>query len=58
MSVLASALSGAMRTSAHDLVVFDREADRWTRHPWPQVHARAESIAARVLDQPQPGAVG
>ncbi|MDT5143731.1 MAG: long-chain-fatty-acid--[acyl-carrier-protein] ligase [Mycobacterium sp.] len=58
MSVLASALSGAMRTSAHDLMVFDREAEHWTRHPWPQVHARAESVAARILDQPQPGAVG
>ncbi|MGC1155943.1 MAG: long-chain-fatty-acid--ACP ligase, partial [Mycobacterium sp.] len=58
MSVLANALSGAMRTSANDLVVFDREADQWTRHPWPQVHARAESVAARILDQPQLGAVG
>lgn len=58
MSVLATALSGAMRTSASDLVVFDREADQWVRHPWPQVHARAESVAARILDQPQPGAVG
>ena len=58
MSVLATALSGAMRTSANDLVVFDREADQWTRHPWPQVHARAESVAARILDQPQLGAVG
>jgi long-chain-fatty-acid--[acyl-carrier-protein] ligase len=58
VSVLASALSGAMRTSAHDLVVFDREADQWVRHPWPQVHARAEGVAARILDQAQPGAVG
>ena len=58
MSVLATALSRAMRTSAHDLVVFDREADAWTRHPWQQVHARAESVAARILDEPQLGAVG
>jgi long-chain-fatty-acid--[acyl-carrier-protein] ligase len=58
VSVLATALSGAMRTSANDLVVFDKEADLWTRHPWPQVHARAESIAARILDQPQPGTTG
>jgi long-chain-fatty-acid--[acyl-carrier-protein] ligase len=58
VSVLATALSGAMRTSASDLVVFDREADQWVRHPWPQVHARAESVAARILDQPQRGAVG
>jgi long-chain-fatty-acid--[acyl-carrier-protein] ligase len=47
-----------MRASAHDLVVFDKDADAWTRHPWPQVHARAEGIAIRILDQPQPGAVG
>ena len=58
MSVLATALSEAMRTSAHDLVVFDREADLWTRYPWPQIHARAEGIAARILDQPQPGVTG
>ena len=58
MSVLATALSRAMRTSAHDLVVFDKDADAWTRRPWSQVHARAEGIAARILDQPQLGAVG
>ena len=58
MSVLATALSRAMRASAHDLVVFDKDVDAWTRHPWPQVHARAECIAIRILDQPQPGAVG
>jgi long-chain-fatty-acid--[acyl-carrier-protein] ligase len=58
VSVLATALSGAMRTSAHDLVVFDRETDAWLRHPWQQVHARAESIAARIFDEPQLGAVG
>jgi long-chain-fatty-acid--[acyl-carrier-protein] ligase len=58
VSVLATALSRAMRTSAHDLVVFDKDADAWTRHPWPQVHARAEGIATRILDQPQPGTVG
>jgi long-chain-fatty-acid--[acyl-carrier-protein] ligase len=58
VSVLATALSEAMRTSAHDLAVFDKEADGWTRSPWSQVHARAESIATRILDQPQLGAVG
>ena len=58
MSVLATALSGAMRTSAHDLVVFDKASDAWTRRPWSQVHARAEGIATRILDQPQSGAVG
>jgi long-chain-fatty-acid--[acyl-carrier-protein] ligase len=58
VSVLATALSRAMRASAHDLVVFDKVADAWTRRPWSQVHARAEGIATRILDQPQPGAVG
>ncbi|MGA8331091.1 MAG: long-chain-fatty acid--ACP ligase MbtM [Mycobacterium sp.] len=58
MSVLATALSGAMRTSAHDLVVFDRKTDAWLRHPWPQIHARAESVAVRILDESRPGAVG
>ncbi|MFZ1162117.1 long-chain-fatty acid--ACP ligase MbtM [Mycobacterium sp.] len=58
MSVLATALSRAMRTSAHDLVVFDKEADAWTRRPWSQVHARAEGIATRIVDQPKLGAVG
>jgi long-chain-fatty-acid--[acyl-carrier-protein] ligase len=58
VSVLATALTGAMRSSAHDLVVFDKDADAWTPYPWPQVHARAEGIATRILDRPQLGAVG
>jgi long-chain-fatty-acid--[acyl-carrier-protein] ligase len=58
VSVLAAALSRAMRASTHDLVVFDKDADAWTRHPWSQVQARAEGIATRILDQPQPSAVG
>jgi long-chain-fatty-acid--[acyl-carrier-protein] ligase len=58
VSVLATALSRAMRASAHDLVVFDKDADAWTRHPWSQVHARAEGIATRILEQPQPSTVG
>jgi long-chain-fatty-acid--[acyl-carrier-protein] ligase len=58
VSVLATALSRAMRASAHDLVVFDKAADTWTRRPWPRVQARAEGIASRILDQPEQGAVG
>ncbi|WIM86681.1 long-chain-fatty acid--ACP ligase MbtM [Candidatus Mycobacterium wuenschmannii] len=58
MSALATALSRAMRASAHDLVVFDKESDGWLRQPWSQVHARAEGIATRILDQPAQGAVG
>jgi long-chain-fatty-acid--[acyl-carrier-protein] ligase len=58
VTVLAAALARAMNASAHDLVVFDRDTETWTRHPWPQVQARAESVAARVLAEEQPGAVG
>ncbi|WP_125078795.1 long-chain-fatty acid--ACP ligase MbtM [Mycobacterium sp. P7213] len=58
MSVLADALTRAMTGSAHDLVVFDTDTGVWQRHPWQQVHARAESIAARILDGDDDGAVG
>ncbi|HXY67276.1 MAG TPA: long-chain-fatty acid--ACP ligase MbtM [Mycobacterium sp.] len=58
MTVLAAALAGAMNASAHDLVVFDRDTESWTRHPWQRVQARAESVAARILAGEQPGAVG
>ena len=58
MTVLAAALAAAMNASAHDLVVFDRDTESWIRHPWPEVQARAESVAARVLAVAQPGAVG
>lgn len=57
MSVLADAMTRAMRTSERDLVVLDRDSGAWARHPWPEVHARAERIATRVLDGPG-GAVG
>lgn len=58
MSVLAAALTEAMTASPHDLVALDRETGEWARRPWPQVHADAESIAARILDSDRPGAVG
>lgn len=58
MSVLAAALTRAMSTSAHDLVVLDQDSGEWHRHPWPQVYARAESVAAVILDQQHAGAVG
>ncbi len=47
-----------MTGSAHDLVVFDTDSGAWQRHPWQQVHARAESIAAQILDGDADGAVG
>lgn len=46
-----------MTSSPNDLVLLDRAGDRWNRHPWPEVHARAENIAERVLDGAA-GAVG
>ena len=58
MSVLATALTRAMTTSGHDLVVLDAETRTWRRHPWPYVHQRAESVAATLLDRDRPGAVG
>lgn len=48
MNPLASALADAMTSSGHDLVVLDD--GRWHRHPWPQVHQRAENVAARIGD--------
>lgn len=49
-----------MTTSTHDLVLLDRDGGTWNRHPWPEVHARAESVAVRILDGPADaaGAVG
>jgi long-chain-fatty-acid--[acyl-carrier-protein] ligase len=47
-----------MNASAHALVVLDRETGTWVPHPWPKVHARAESVAARILDEDEPGPVG
>ncbi|KWX56590.1 long-chain-fatty acid--ACP ligase MbtM [Mycobacterium sp. NAZ190054] len=57
MSALASALSRAMTSSPRDLILLDRTSGQWNRHPWPEVHARAENIAERVLNGPD-GAVG
>ncbi|GAS94957.1 long-chain-fatty-acid--CoA ligase [Mycolicibacterium canariasense] len=48
MNPLAEALRQSMTTSTNDLHVFDTEAGTWTRHPWAEVHARAENVAARI----------
>lgn len=58
MSVLAGALTRAMTASDHDLVIFDPAGGGWQRHPWAQVHSRAQSVAARILDADRTGAVG
>lgn len=57
MSVLATAVSEAMTTSPHDLVLLDRASGQWVRHPWQELHARAENVAERILDGRE-GAVG
>jgi len=56
--VLAGALTRAMTASDHDLVILDQATGAWHRHPWAQVHSRAQSVAARVLDAGGTGAVG
>lgn len=58
MSVLASALTRAMTTSDRDLVIFDQSSGTWQRHPWAQVHARAQGVASTILDGDHTGAVG
>ncbi|MGH3633360.1 MAG: long-chain-fatty acid--ACP ligase MbtM [Mycobacterium sp.] len=58
MSALSVALTQAMNASPHDLSVFDSDSESWIRCPWPEVHARAESLAARMLDEDEPGPVG
>ncbi|MEB3049150.1 long-chain-fatty acid--ACP ligase MbtM [Mycolicibacter sp. MYC123] len=58
MSVLAGALTRAMTGSEQDLVIFDQVSGTWQRNPWAQVHSRAQSVAARVLEADQTGAVG
>ncbi|MDG4664562.1 long-chain-fatty acid--ACP ligase MbtM [Mycobacterium sp. 236(2023)] len=57
MSVLATALSEAMTSSTDDLVLLDRASGQWIRHPWQELHTRAENIAQRILDG-HDGAVG
>jgi long-chain-fatty-acid--[acyl-carrier-protein] ligase len=46
---LASALVDAMTSSGHDLVVLDDGV--WRRHPWAEVHQRAENVALRVAGE-------
>ena len=57
MSVLAAASRQTMTQSANDLVLLDRASGEWKRHPWQEVHTRAENIAERIL-QGAAGAVG
>lgn len=57
MSVLATTLSATMTSSTRDLVILDRPSGQWIRHPWQELHTRAENVAERILEGPD-GAVG
>ncbi|TFV58981.1 long-chain-fatty acid--ACP ligase MbtM [Mycobacterium sp. PS03-16] len=50
MSALASALRESLSRSAADLVLLDRDTGSWRRHPWPEVHARAQNVAEHLAD--------
>lgn len=50
MTELAAALSSAMSGTSTSLHVIDTESGQWARHPWPEVHARAENVAERITD--------
>lgn len=39
-----------MTSAGTDLVIHDTADRTWSRHPWPQVYARAENVAARIHD--------
>ncbi|MDA4107357.1 long-chain-fatty acid--ACP ligase MbtM [Mycolicibacterium holsaticum] len=48
MSSLATALAERLSSSDRYLVVLDD--GHWTRHPWPEVHARSENVADWLRD--------
>ena len=50
MTILAEALSAAMRGAPTKLSVLDPESDTWVHHPWQEIHARSENVADRILD--------
>ena len=47
MNELATALSAAMTGASTMLAVLDTDG-AWARHPWQEVHARAENVAERI----------
>ena len=49
MNALAEALTQVLPASSNDLVVLTDGA--WTRHPWPEVYARAENVADWLLNE-------
>ncbi|QEM45858.1 long-chain-fatty acid--ACP ligase MbtM [Mycolicibacterium grossiae] len=50
MNDLAAAVSAAMTDSPNVLAVLDADIGAWQRHPWQEVHARAENVAERLAD--------
>lgn len=48
MTELAAALSAAMSSAPTSLAVLDTATGQWARHPWPEVHTRAENVAERI----------
>jgi long-chain-fatty-acid--[acyl-carrier-protein] ligase len=57
MTELAAALSAAMTGATTSLSVLNVESGEWAHHPWPEVHARAENVAQRIVDD-EANAVG
>ncbi|WP_370069068.1 long-chain-fatty acid--ACP ligase MbtM [Mycobacterium sp. MAA66] len=55
---MASALTESMTRTTRDLVILDPKSSDWQHHPWQEVHARAENVAARVDGQHRVGLVG
>lgn len=49
MDSLAKAFAERLTGSGNSLYVF--EDGNWTRHPWPEVHARAENVADWLLNE-------
>lgn len=39
-----------MTGTSSGLSVLDTDSGDWARHPWPEVHARAENVAERISD--------
>jgi long-chain-fatty-acid--[acyl-carrier-protein] ligase len=48
---LLTVISNRMKRSERDLVILDRAAAQWRRHPWQEVHAMAERMATTLLDR-------
>ncbi|MGU3499497.1 long-chain-fatty acid--ACP ligase MbtM [Mycobacterium sp. C31M] len=47
---MAQALSRSMTSTDRALSVLDTETGAWNRHPWGEIHARAENVAAHICD--------